>query len=121
MCEDLPFFRQLGYPHLAAFKLFYWKQSILQEPEFVTQRFHKDSIPSYSLQLAAEVSKLNNRIPSVAIWAEKTIQNTLKQVEYYSDCGLVQSTEDLQLGYIGLLKLLEDLTHDARLARGQMS
>ena len=32
--ENLPFFRQLGYKHLAAFKNFFWCRSILNKPEF---------------------------------------------------------------------------------------
>ncbi len=116
VCEDLPFFRQLGYPHLAAFKLFYWKHSILQEPEFVAQKFSTDAIPAETLMLAEEVYKLYTQIPSVEIWTAKTISNTLSQVDYFYDCGLVKSNEELKLVFVDLLKLLNDVTNDARLS-----
>lgn len=117
VCEDLPFFRQLGYSHLAAFKLFYWKHSILQEPEFVAQKFSTDAIPAETLVLAKEVYNLYIQIPSVEIWTAKTISNTLSQVDYFYDCGLVKSNEELKLVYWDLLQLLDDVTNDARLSK----
>jgi hypothetical protein len=116
VCEDLPFFRQFGYPALASFKLFYWKHSILLDPSFALLKFNLDSISESTLKDAAQMNYLYTNIPSTEIWTNRTIKNTLKQVEYFYDCGFFENNETLKEVYQAIINLLTDLLNEARLA-----
>jgi|AntRauTorckE5430_2_1112549.scaffolds.fasta_scaffold02069_3 hypothetical protein len=116
VCEDLPFFRQFGYPALASFKLFYWKHSILLDPNFALLKFNLQSIAQSTLDDAAQMNHLYTRIPSTEIWTNRTIKNTLKQIEYFYDCGFFENDEVLLAVYKAVINLLYDLMHEARLA-----
>lgn len=116
VCEDLPFFRQFGYPALASFKLFYWKHSILLDPSFALLKFNLSSIPESTLEDAAQMNYLYTNIPSTEIWTNRTIKNTLKQVEYFYDCGFFENDETLLEVYQAIVSLLDDLMNEARLA-----
>lgn len=115
VCEDLPFFRQFGYKSLASFKLFYWKHSILLDSEYALLKFDLDLIPEQTLELAMNVQKLYLNIPSTEIWTQRTIQNTIKQIEYFYDCGLFKTQEAVKSVYMDLVSLLHDLVNEARL------
>lgn len=116
VCEDLPFFRQFGYPALASFKLFYWKHSILLDPDFTLLKFNLDSIPDTTLNDAAQMNQLYTNTPSTEIWTNRTIKNTLKQIEYFYDCGFFEDVETLHRVYLAIIDLLDDLMNEARLA-----
>tara|TARA_B110000902_G_scaffold75762_1_gene89931 strand:- start:17342 stop:18376 length:1035 start_codon:yes stop_codon:yes gene_type:complete len=116
VCEDLPFFRQFGYTALASFKLFYWKHSILLEPEYTMLKFNTEAIPADTLALAQTMHTLYCDIPSTEVWTELTLKNTLRQIEYFQDCGFFETEESLRLVYMDLIQLLDDLMSDARQA-----
>jgi hypothetical protein len=116
VCEDLPFFRQFGYQALACFKLFYWKHSILLDPNFTLQKFNLDSIPMTTLNDAAQMNYLYTNIPSTEIWTNRTVKNTLKQIEYFYDCGFFEDEVALHHVYLSIINLLDDLMNEARLA-----
>lgn len=92
--EDVPIFHHFRYPKLSAFKLFYWSKSILNAPEFEDKKFDPDLLPETSLNKVKKIYELYQKIPSIEIWTEDTLNSTLKQVEYYSESGLFNSVQD---------------------------
>ncbi len=116
VCEDLPFFRQFGYPAIARFKLFYWKHSILLDPSYAQLKFNLESEPDSALEDAVQMNQLYTHLPSTEIWTNKTISNTLKQVEYFYDCGFFEDPKTLVAVYNDLINLVNDLMTEARLA-----
>ncbi|PCJ65919.1 MAG: hypothetical protein COA58_07510 [Bacteroidetes bacterium] len=113
VCEDLPFFRQFGYDALSSFKLFYWKHSILQDSDYTQKKFGLDTISPNILELTQTIHQLYSAVPSTEIWTEKTVFNTLKQIEYYYDCGLFESDDSAKAVYLDLQKLLDNLISEA--------
>ena len=113
VCEDLPFFRQFGYPALASFKIFYWGQSITQDPYYRNKKYSPSSIPDHLLELTQQIHELYTSTNSTEIWTQKTIFNTLAQIEYYESCGLFKSKKDLIQLYEDIIMLINDLEHDA--------
>jgi hypothetical protein len=92
--EDVPIFHHFRYPKLSAFKLFYWSKSILNAPAYEDKKFDPNLLPESSLEKVQRIYELYQKIPSIEIWTEDTLNSTLKQVEYYSDSGLFESVND---------------------------
>lgn len=114
LCEDLPFFRQFGYKTLSCFKLFYWKHAILHDREFKYKQFETTAIDIKLTDLTAKIYDLYTHISSAEIWTKKTIEGTLRQIDYLDDCGLFINHETMYEVYNDLMELLSDLFRDAR-------
>jgi hypothetical protein len=92
--EDVPIFHHFKYPKLSAFKVFYWTKSILNAPELEDKHFDPNIVPEVTREKVRRIYDLYNRIPSIEIWTEDTLNSTLKQVEYYIESGLFGSVSD---------------------------
>lgn len=92
--EDVPIFHHFRFPKLSAFKLFYWSKSILNAPEYDDKKFEAHILPESSLEKVKKIYDLYQKIPSIEIWTEDTLNSTLKQVEYYSESGLFETVQD---------------------------
>lgn len=115
--ENLPFFRQLGYKHLAAFKNFFWSRSILNKPEFQRQIFSINTENPDMEALFEDIYFLYNQISSTEIWTNHTIKGSLTQIEYYADCGLIDSQASILALYQDMANLIIDLRDQARSSR----
>lgn len=85
--KDIPIFHYLRHPELAAFKMFFWQKTIIENPEFKTLTFEQDAISKEMIQLGNRIWTRYAAIPSVEIWAIEAINNTLKQIEFYQECS----------------------------------
>jgi hypothetical protein len=92
--EDVPIFHHFRFPKLSAFKLFYWSKSILAAPEYENLKFKASLMPSTALEKVKKIYDLYQKIPSIEIWTEDTLNSTLKQVEYYAESGSFETAED---------------------------
>jgi transcriptional regulator with XRE-family HTH domain len=115
LAADIPFFRLLMYESLASFKLFYWQKSILAKKELQSRSFVKDWISSTYSDTCKKIAKQYSHCPSVEIWNEQTINGTLKQIEYYSDCAFFTDEEALYAVYKDLVRLILDVSTDSRM------
>ena len=85
--KDIPIFHYLRHPELAAFKMFFWQKTIIENPDFRTINFKQEEISKEMIQLGRRIWDRYATIPSVEIWAIEAINNTLKQIEFYQECG----------------------------------
>lgn len=92
--EDIPPFLPLGFPDLAAFKLFYWMKSIIGLNEFKHSSFKKELIDDSLIETGKKLNHYYSQIPTTEIWTEETLLSTLKQVRFYWDAGLFIKQED---------------------------
>ena len=113
VCEDLPFFRQFGYPNLTAFKLFYWQEAVLRNPEYENKKYDLNEVPENLKNLAKQVYNAYLKTESTEIWTLQTIVKTYQQIDYYLACGMFNDLDYLQAIYRDLEKLLDDLIADA--------
>ncbi len=100
--KDIPPFHLFMFDRLAAFKLFFWMSNIFHFKDYENKNFGFDTIPSESLTLAKKVWESYISIPSTEIWSEETINATLRQIEFFYECGKFESKEIA-------LQLLNDL------------
>ncbi len=95
--EDIPVFHHFAYPELSAFKIFYWKKSILNVKKFEEQKFDFKLIDKELLSIAADIINTYTKIPSIEIWSDDTANSTIKQIEFYWDAGIFKNKEDVLL------------------------
>ncbi|MBL7875337.1 MAG: helix-turn-helix transcriptional regulator [Cyclobacteriaceae bacterium] len=84
--KDIPIFHYLRHPELASFKMFFWQKTIIDNPTYRTMRFDYSAIPKEMIQLGNRIWTRYVAIPSVEIWAVESINNTIKQIEFYKEC-----------------------------------
>jgi len=114
LSADLPFFRLLAYPKLASFKLFYWNKSILADESLQGVNYEPGWESKTSRELCESIARQYGHYESIEIWNEQTINGTLRQIEYYSDCAFFSSEQQLYAVYSDLLQLILDVAEDAR-------
>lgn len=93
-CQDLPLFHHYRFPEMANFKVFYWKRSIMNIPELSNQKFGLDTQFSEFMEVGQAIVEAYEKIPSIEIWTDNTIQSTLKQIGFYWDSGVFASKDD---------------------------
>ena len=92
--KDIPIFHHFLFPSLAAFKIFFWSKTLIQLPEFKDHKFKLDEIDKSTLEMGKRVLNLYQKIPSVEIWNEETINSAMRQIEYYFTVGVIQNRAD---------------------------
>lgn len=95
--EDIPIFHHFCFDELTAFKYFYWNKEILNAPFTDGKKFDVSLIPKEWIKTGHEIIELYNKVPSIEIWTDDTINGTLKQVEFFWESGLFKNKEDALL------------------------
>jgi hypothetical protein len=94
LARDVPWFSYLQLPHLALFKYFVWRKSILFDPSLKGQRFSLQLIDNEFLRIGTEIITLYSRLPVTEIWNADVLTSTLQQIYYYQQSGLFESRSD---------------------------
>ena len=116
-CEDIPIFYNYKYPHLGAFKMFYWMQAILDKSESSSLKLDTDSIPEEMLVLGKQVFETYIETASTEIWTETTYLSVLKQIEYFWESGKFANDEMVYKVLDDLQATLEDIQLQAEVGR----
>lgn len=119
--KDIPIFHYLRHPELAAFKLFFWQKTIIDNPDYRTLRFEYSAIPREMIHLGIRIWTRYAAIPSVEIWAVESINNTIKQIEFYKECHFFADPKqavELCNRLIELMRVVEKEVADARKTDG---
>ncbi|HEV7332594.1 MAG TPA: hypothetical protein VGN63_16265 [Flavisolibacter sp.] len=115
LCKDIPLFHHYQYKELAAFKYFFWHKTLLQSPEFATNKIKLSQYPDETFELGRKALDTYNQLDSYEIWNIESLTSTLRQVEYYHDSKMFHSKEDLLLVYNALENLFIHLEAQAEL------
>lgn len=93
--DDVPVFHHFKYDELTAFKIFYWRKTLLDEQMLSNVNFDFGMINKKIISIARETYELYTSIPSHEIWTEATLDSTVKQLEYYFESGIVNKEQGL--------------------------
>jgi hypothetical protein len=99
---DLPLFYYFLFPKLAAFKVFFWERNVFNFPGNHERRFNFDLIPKDNLDKSHHMLKVYQKVPTIEIWSEETLNSTLRQINFYNEIGLFENRLDI-------IAILEDL------------
>lgn len=103
--DDIPIFHLFGYPELTAFKLHFWQLRVIDKVPF---KFNMNDWGPSFLKPAAHMHELYKQIPSVEVWTKTSLLNTLEQIKYAAEAGIIT---DKKLGRIICAQLREALSH----------
>lgn len=92
--KDLPIFYYFQFPELGAFKMFFWMKSVMGYPEYEHQKFSPTVVPRDFLETGSKIWQRYASLPSTELWSDETPNVTLKQIEYFWDCGYFQKPEE---------------------------
>lgn len=111
--KDIPVFHYFRLPELSAFKLFFWMKTLLGYPEYENTKYSKDLVPKELTALADRIWGKYSTISSTEIWNEEVLYDTLRQIEFYQECGLFSNPQEASQLCDQLSKLLEDVEYEA--------
>lgn len=114
--KDMPVFYNFMYPELGAFKMFFWMKAVLCYSEYEHEKFTVDIIPKEYLSIGYKIWDRYAALPSTELWSDETLNVTLKQIEYFHDCGYFKDTKDALLvmdQFADLLKRIRQWTSAA--------
>ncbi len=117
--KDIPVFHYFRLPELSAFKLFFWMKTLLGYPAYEQAKFSNDIVPKELIALANRMWNKYSTISSTEIWNEEVLYDTLRQIEFYHECGMFSNSEEAILLCDQLSKLLGEV--EAEAATGKKS
>ena len=109
LAKDLPLMQQFLVPELTAFKSFFWRKSILHYDEMKGAKFSLKTINEDHILLGNKIIDTYNQVPSTEIWHIESINSTIRQIEFYRESNVFESSEDIKLLYESVLKLINHL------------
>lgn len=119
--SEIPVFYYFHVPTLAAFKLYLWGRTIWNDPAVEGKPFsNKDWGGLFNMansQLMNAIRNQYSRIPSVELWHTHILDNTLNQIKYFSEQGLImddETTDALFTSVESLLDLLENFAQKGK-------
>lgn len=96
--KDIPVFHYFRFQEMSAFKIFFWLKSIIKDPKYSQKLFDETAISKDLLAIGQSVWKAYSNIPSVEIWTDEAVNDTLKQIKFFYECGYFSSRDQaLQL------------------------
>ncbi len=116
LCKDITFFHFFLNPGLAAFKTFFWNKTIYGLPEYRHEQFSFKSFPFKKIYLLGQqIIAEYNKIPSVEMWHEESLNSTLQQIAYYRDSGYFKNDNEVHLVLDALQSCLAHIQHELEL------
>lgn len=115
--KDIPVFHYFRLPELSAFKLFFWMKTLLGYPAYEHTKFSTGIVPKELITLAARLWNKYSAISSTEIWNEEVLYDTLRQIEFYHDCGIFTNPQEAFLLCDQLSKLLEEIEAEAAIGK----
>lgn len=101
--DDIPIFHLFKYPELTAFKLHFWQMRVIDKAPF---QFKMNDWGPSILKPATNMHTLYQQIPSTEIWTNTSLLNTLEQIKYAAEAGIIK---DKKIGRIICSQLREAL------------
>jgi hypothetical protein len=107
--KDIPIFHHFMFPELAAFKCYFWCRYNLNHTLYNNGQFLIDDFIDVFNKTGKKISELYLQIPSTEIWNLDCINTTIMQIDYYRECKIFKSAEDIVTIYNCLEKLVDHI------------
>jgi hypothetical protein len=85
--KDIPVFYYFDSPLLSAFKMYFWMSAVLRYDEYRGGKFSTTSVPKEFTAIGQQIFNHYTSIRRTEIWSEETLNVTLRQIQFYYDCG----------------------------------
>lgn len=88
-----------------------WMKTILQDPRYTNIKFSPDQVPNELLAVGKRVWDKYLALPCTEIWSHETFSVTLRQIEFYHECGLfanVQQAHQICDAYLDMIRKINE-------------
>jgi len=85
--KDIPIFYYFNSPLLGPFKMFFWMNSVLRDEDLRGEKFQIGSVQRELIALCQKIWRCYSSTPRIEIWSDETLNVTLRQIEFYHECG----------------------------------
>lgn len=85
--KDVPIFYYFDIPEISAFKMFFWMKTVLCYRDYQDESFRPELVPRSLLALGKRIYDKFTSLNRTELWSEDTIHASLRQIEFYHDCG----------------------------------
>ncbi|EOZ98527.1 hypothetical protein A33Q_1181 [Indibacter alkaliphilus LW1] len=110
LVKDMPPFYHFYQEELANFKFFFWKKSILHYDNLKGIKFSlEEGFTQKYKEACSKITRLYNKIPSTEIWNVEGINTTLRQIDLYTEMGIIQSVDVSKKLYQCMLEIVDHL------------
>ncbi len=92
--SELPLFLSCFYPELIKFKLYIWGVTALDFEYLKNKPFTFDMIPFPVMRVADQIAQVYKKMPTIELWDDNILSNTLTQIEYHLSMGRFQDNND---------------------------
>ncbi len=113
LSKDIFIFHSFGFHELTVFKIFFWMKTILQYPFDGKDIFILESISESVYKMASKLSEAYNKLPSVEIWNDDSINATIRQIDYYRQSKIFPSDEYALKVYRSLFEMIDHIEKQA--------
>ncbi len=84
---EIPIFYYCFFPELIAFKLYIWGRTVWEFDYLTNQPFHFEVIAHPEVELTKDILHKFIAFDSTELWSVNIVDNTLSQIEYFSNTG----------------------------------
>ena len=112
---ELHFFQFIQIPEIMAFKLFFWRKSILGFSQYKDALFSLEGIDEEINNLCDQIVDLYVNIPSTELLNEEAISSFVKQILFYKEAGFFKDPKDALVLCDKLIELVDHLHIQAEL------
>ncbi len=113
LCKDVPIFHHFLFREIAAFKYFFWMNTIFHFPEFDHQRFRFDLYTDELFGMGQKIISLYNALPSTEIWNVENINIAIRQIEFYRESQMFEADGDILILYEAWEKVIDHIENQA--------
>ena len=96
-CEGIPIFYYFNFEELTRFKLFFWKRSVLELPQYKSKTYSPELVSDEMVKQCKDLTTLYNSIPVTEIWTDETVLGNIKQIEFAWESGVFAKKDDALL------------------------
>lgn len=93
--KDPPIYQYFQLPEIAAFKFFFWKKTLFDNPGHEDRLFRLDDFDSEDISTGRKLLEAAINLPTTEIWNEDTFNMFSRQIEYYWVSGYFEKKDDL--------------------------
>jgi transcriptional regulator with XRE-family HTH domain len=88
--KDIPVFYYFNSPLLSCFKMYFWMSAVLRYDGYRNGKFNPSIIPREMTAIGHKIFEQYTSINRTEIWSEETLNVTLRQIEFFYDCGFFE-------------------------------
>jgi ribosome-associated translation inhibitor RaiA len=111
--KDIFIFHCFGFRELTVFKIFFWMKTVLQYPMEGKDIEVLESIRENVFKLTAKISEAYNKLSSLEIWNDDSINATIRQIDNYRQSKVFPSDQHALNVYKSLHEMIDHIEKQA--------